>query len=369
LGSEKHYADKPLSSVLLINIRLIGDVILSTPIVGMLKDRWPGIQIDYLVNRGTGEWLEKDPRIREVIYHEPKESGLETGQKSSYFWKIFRKYDMAFDMNGSDRGAFASAIAGRRIRGSFLPRKPRLGNIFKRLLLTHAIDFPYESHMAEMSAKVMEALGEKPSGLNVKIYWKHMDSEKVENEISKINRDSYLVLHPFARWEFKQVELDILAQAAIEVARARSLDVVVTSGPEEREKELLDSMTFPSDLGMVKIFGAFDLNQIACLISGSKLYIGLDTAVTHIAASTGTPVVALYGPTPLWRWGPWCNGGEPPQYPVKGKKQNGNIMVIQRDWDCVSCGRKGCDDSMVSRCLENISPMEIVDACNLMLGC
>ena len=54
--------------MLIINIRLIGDVILTTPLIGLLKEAYPDAAIDLLVNRGTGEFLEKDPRVRGVIY-------------------------------------------------------------------------------------------------------------------------------------------------------------------------------------------------------------------------------------------------------------------------------------------------------------
>jgi len=109
---------------------------------------------------------------------------------------------------------------------------------------------------------------------------------------------------------------------------------------------------------------------MACLISRSRLYLGLDTAVTHIAASTGVPQVALFGPTPLWNWGPWNNSRPAPQYGEGrgGAVSNGGILVLQRSWDCVPCGGKGCEDSGSSRCLAGMSPSEIAAAAEEALG-
>lgn len=65
---------EPPRSILVVCIRLIGDVILSTPLVGLLKSVYPDAEIDYLVNRGTGEFLGKDPRVRTVLYATNREA-------------------------------------------------------------------------------------------------------------------------------------------------------------------------------------------------------------------------------------------------------------------------------------------------------
>jgi ADP-heptose:LPS heptosyltransferase len=51
---------------------LIGDVILTSPLVDLLKKQWPEVKIDFLVNRGTGEFLKSDPRINAVMFNEKK---------------------------------------------------------------------------------------------------------------------------------------------------------------------------------------------------------------------------------------------------------------------------------------------------------
>jgi len=236
--------NNPPASVLLINIRLIGDVILSTPLIGTLKERWPDVRIDCLVNRGTGEWLEKDPRVGKVIYNEPREKGLSRRGEGSYLMSIFRAYDMAIDVNGSDRGAVACILAGRKVRISFIPNHHFWSNLWKRLLLTHPIDFPYKSHMVEMSGKIMEALGQEVSHLKVDLFWDKKDNDIVEKQVSTLSGEGFVVLHPFPRWSFKEVPLDVLMNAVVDIARSQNLDIVVTSGPDRNEKEKLDSCFF-----------------------------------------------------------------------------------------------------------------------------
>ena len=105
----------PPRSILVACIRLIGDVILSTPLVGLLKSAYPETEIDYLVNRGTGEFLEKDPRIRRVLYTRNREARKPVGSpEPGYFRKIFGRYDMAITLNASDRGGGGTGASKKR---------------------------------------------------------------------------------------------------------------------------------------------------------------------------------------------------------------------------------------------------------------
>jgi heptosyltransferase-3 len=92
----------------------------------------------------------------------------------------------------------------------------------------------------------------------------------------------------------------------------------------------------------------------------------------HIAAAIGTPVVALFGPSGTFNWGPWDNSqktGDKSQkseinrlfpYPEQNGVQTFGIhTVIQRNWDCIPCFKDGCEGSKMSKCLEDIKPDEV----------
>jgi heptosyltransferase-3 len=89
----------------------------------------------------------------------------------------------------------------------------------------------------------------------------------------------------------------------------------------------------------------------------------------HIAAAVDTPVVALFGPSGAFNWGPWDNDQksddrnqmtEITPYPERNGVQSFGIhTVIQRDWDCIPCGMDGCNGTKKSRCLADITPDEV----------
>ena len=63
------------------------------------------------------------------------------------------------------------------------------------------------------------------------------------------------------------------------------------------------------DSNVVRLDGKLEWPALSALIAAARVYIGPDTAITHLAAATGTPTVALYGPTDPRLWGPWPVGG------------------------------------------------------------
>lgn len=358
-------------SILIVNIRLIGDVILTTPLIGLLREAYPEAAIDLLVNRGTGEFLERDPRVREVLYSEKGEVGNRR-RPGGYQRKILRNYEMAINMNASDRGNIAVLLAGRRWRVGFCQGPLSFTNAWKKALFTHTIDFPFAIHVARLSQLVAQAIGIAVPFLEAKVFWSAQEAERVAAllEAHRVS-GAYCVLHPFARWHYKYWSVERFAELSDAVYERYGLQAVWTSSPDEQEKRLLCEAALLCRHRPVLLPGELNLNQITCLIAGGSLYLGLDTAVSHLAATTGVPVVALYGPTIAERWSPWNNRGEVRQQcpGPRGTQRTGNIIVIQKGWDCVPCGRAGCDGSGgESPCMREIGVGEVLEAVGSLLG-
>ena len=98
----------------------------------------------------------------------------------------------------------------------------------------------------------------------------------------------FAVIHPFAGSPKKCWPLDRYR----ELARRLRMPVRWCAGPEEH---LADA---------VRVENLYDL---ACWLASARLYIGNDSGITHLAAATGAPVVALFGPTDPRIWAPRGN--------------------------------------------------------------
>ncbi|MDD2500540.1 MAG: glycosyltransferase family 9 protein [Geobacter sp.] len=351
-------------AILIANIRLIGDVILTTPLIGLLQEAYPEATIDLLVNRGTGEFLEKDPRVRQVLYSDGSRSG-------GYWGRIFRRYDLAINLNASDRGNLAVLLASRRQRVGIYYGNRFWKDIWKRLFFSHPISYPFPIHYARLCQVVAERLGLSVSRLEARVYWDQEDQRAVQEKLESDGLNGpYFVIHPFARWRYKYWQAEKFAAVSDAVSKRYGLKPVWSSSPAVEEREMLLHSAALCRVRPLLISGEFSLNRMTCLLAGSSLYIGLDTAISHLAASTGIPMVALYGPTIADWWSPWNNNGPVAQQcPLpRGKQRTGSIIVLQKDLPCIPCGQAGCNGNGVEPpCLLGIEPDEVLAATDELL--
>jgi ADP-heptose:LPS heptosyltransferase len=98
----------------------------------------------------------------------------------------------------------------------------------------------------------------------------------------------YAVIHPFSGSPAKNWPMERFR--ALARGLERRLAVRWCAGREDPPLE-----------GAVRID---DLYRLACWMSGARLYIGNDSGITHLAAATGVPVLALFGPTDPAVWAP-----------------------------------------------------------------
>jgi heptosyltransferase-3 len=177
----------------------------------------------------------------------------------------------------------------------------------------------------------------------------------------------YAVIHAAPKFRYKQWTRDgwrALAQALAQ----RGLAVVATGGPGDRA--YLDDVWH--DLPDVRrLDGLLRWPEIAALIAGAQLYVGPDTSVTHLAAASGCPTVALYGPTDPRLWGPWPAHGLSAPWAAAGTiQQRRNVWLVQNPLPCLPCQQEGCDRHLTSRaqCLDELTSSQVLAAVDRALA-
>jgi heptosyltransferase-3 len=152
---------------------------------------------------------------------------------------------------------------------------------------------------------------------------------------------------------------------------ARHLDVmglriVIVGGSDKEESDYVRQFMQTGSATPVDLTGRLKFSETAKLIASCKVYVGLDTAVTHLAAATGAPTVALYGPTNPVKWAPWPRGFREDRNPFDrtGTQHVGNVVLVQGAGDCVPCHEEGCDRhrQSKSRCLEELRSEVVIRA-------
>ena len=442
-----------IKKILVIKLRHIGDVLLSVPVFRALRENFPEAHITALVNSGTEEALETSPFINEIIAFDRSIKKMNFPQKYtkeiSFLRMIRRKgFDMAVDLTGGDRAAIISFVSGAAYRLGHDIREGFLGKIY---LYTHLAVRNNNQHTILQNLDVVTQFGIKTDNLSVnlfipedaKMFVKKVFEKKGINKIKTtplcppLKRGEFkggvfsegnakvVHVHPTSRWLFKCWKDEYMA-AVINWLTDRGIIVIVTSAPDKREMEKAkrilsfasgdspDSTASPVNMGqspipprftvhgsrLLDLCGKTNIKQLAAISEVSDLFFGVDSAPMHIAAAVGTPVVALFGPSGAFHWGPWDNEssklrvkslefktprGDCPRftdgakrsrrigtvpvgqteetpYPKKNGIQTFGIhTVIQQDWKCIPCGKDGCDSSKISRCLEEIKTEEVIN--------
>jgi len=361
-------ANLPISvdSALIVCPRRIGDVLFATPVVRSLKQAYPNAAIDMLVFDGTEGIISANPDVRRVLTISPRPGVKE---HLSLYREIWRRYDLAVSVQASDRATLYT-WASAKVRVGILVNEPNAW--WKRRLLTEWVPLDNRTtHTVSMNLRLLDLLGITPLADPI-VGWRKTDEEAVRNVFPAAGeRSGYVVLHVSPKFSYKQWTASGWVELAQQLA-GRGLKIVVTAGDSEADQAYVSNLlsNFPND--RINLAGKLSLPMLGYLLSRAALYVGTDTAVTHMAAALGTPTVALFGPSNPIKWGPW-----PKDWPAsaqspwtfKGSQRQGNVILIQGEGDCVPCLHEGCDRHInsLSDCLQHLQAARVVAAAEQLL--
>jgi heptosyltransferase III len=340
------------SRILVVALRRLGDVLLTTPLIRSLKRAWSDAAIDVLVFEGTQGILAGNPDIANVLTVPER---ARSGVTLAMLRQLWRRYDLAFSTQSGDRPTLFAWAAGHRSVG-FVEAQGASAAL-KRLALSDGVEVVRGTHRVHEVLRLAEAAGVAPV------------AEVVPPEgVASGSAPSrpYAVIHAVPKFRYKQWTADGWRGLAAALA-ARGLVVVATGGPDEREQ--LDVIWSGADVQ--RRDGALSWPETTHLIRGASLYVGPDTSVTHLAAATGTPTIALFGPTDPRLWGPWPAGGLDPTWQAAGTIQTRrNVWLLQNPLPCLPCQQEGClrHIGSHSQCLDELCLTQVLQAVDAALG-
>jgi len=343
--------------ILVIAMRRLGDVLLTTPLVRSLKRGLPGARLDMLVFRGTEGMLAGNPDVDQVRTVATRSTPGETFALIRLLW---RSYDLAITTQTGDRPTFLALVAGRA-RAGLVPSQGG-GAWWKRRVLNVCVAADPDSH------RVVELLG-LARALCVPLLPELVPPGGAFAE-AVLPHGRYAVLHANPLYRFRRWTDDgwrALARALAE----RGLKVIATGGPGAEERDYLDGVWGGAEPPVERLDGKLDWPQLSALIGGAAVYVGPDTSMTHLAAATGCPTVALYGPASPHVIGPWPIGGLQQPWARAGTIQRrGNVWVVQNPLPCLPCEKLGCEGHYAShsQCLDELPVRQVLAAVDQALA-
>lgn len=349
------------TDILVILERQLGDNLLATPLVRSLKRAWPDAGIDFLTFEGKGGILEGNPDIRKIISFPERPPFF---QHVRLLAGIRRRYDLAVACQAGDRPHAHALVAGRYRAGLTPHDRPQ--DQWKRRLVEFPVETACDRHTQVQLLDIAAELGIERHFEVVPPSTSDYSSiaESMGNDWQSME---YVVLHPLPMWRYKRWPEASWQRLLKWLLAHTALSVVITGAGGTEELEIIRRIVGDggeNDPRVYVLAGKLSLAEVAEVIRRARAYVGPDTAVTHMAASTGVPVVALFGPTNPVLWGPWpikTSSNDSPWKP-SGIKQLSNIWLMQGNQDCVPCHLEGCHRHRASHsdCLDSIGPERVI---------
>ena len=319
--------------ILIVKLSSIGDVIHTLPALAAIRYALPDAQINWAVEREAAEILRGNSFLDNLIELDTRSLRGKTISEilpdaSRQFRQLRRfSFDVAIDFQGLLKSATIAKLTKSKRRYGFA--KQNLREPASRFLMTNTVEVQKKSHIIIKNLKLAE------QALNISIPENDFEfpiftdeNHKTEAaEIIEHTAENFAILNPAGGWVTKLWHAEKFGALADRLWEENGLTSVVTTAPNEME--LAEKVSRNCTSGKV-LLAQPSLKGFYELAKRAKIYIGGDTAPTHIAVAANAPVVGIFGPTEWWR---------------NGSPRQNDICVERNDIDCrVDCHRRTCNN-------------------------
>ncbi|MFH1825451.1 MAG: glycosyltransferase family 9 protein [Candidatus Firestonebacteria bacterium] len=324
-----------IKRILIIRLRYVGDLVLTTPLIRSLKTNFPESHLSYMAEPHYLQILKENPYIDELI---PCEKKTFMSFMKTLLRVRSKKFDLAIDLFGNPRSALISYISGANIRVGFDFRFRKyaynrvVGEDVKDDSKKDALDV-YEQVLNTIGVRTLNRKTEiflsKEEEKRANIFLKSKGLE-VKNDIIGINPGG----QPARRWPKEK-----FAELGDRIIRDGKT-VLLFSGPNEKElsKDIYNLMKRKPILA-----DELNLRELAAVINTCKLFVTNNTGAFHISVALGIPTIAIFRAKENETW-----------FPYKDDK----FVFISKDVECWPCHKNFCDDL---KCMKLISVDEVED--------
>jgi ADP-heptose:LPS heptosyltransferase len=351
-------------NILLVRLRLIGDVVFTTPAIRAIRRHYPDARLTYIVEEEAAAVVRHNPHLDEVIVARSPHAPGRLRADIALIRRLRReRYDLAIDFHGGPRSSMLTWLSGARIRVGYevtgrswmyttrVPRpralRPRHSVVSQWDVLLPLGIAPPDSEIdaTEMpdDPAAASAVARRLAGAGI-----GAGNPVVVVHVSAGN--------PFRRWPSASF-VELVRRLASKDPRRR---IILTSGPSDAEAAAAIARDARARLAAnerpaIVECGEFDLAELRALVGQAALYIGGDSGPLHVAGTTGVPIVGLYGPT----------------LPVRSQPFRGGRFISAAadvpDLPCRPCNQRRCQPGDF-RCLTGISAEAVAILAERVLG-
>lgn len=339
-----------INRILLVRTDRLGDVILTLPLLPVLRKHFPDSHIAMLLRRYTGEIMEGNPYVDELIWYDDVDGLIPFGAMRKTLHN--KKFDAVIVVYPTLRLAwlmFRSRIPARIGTGyryySFL---------FTKRVFEHRKDA--KRHELEYNFTLLKELGCPDNGppefyIDIPVEAERNVRQLLES-LRIDPRKDLIILHPGTGGSAREWSVENFGRLGTKLIARNDVQVVVSGGRGEGEK--VSGVLREMGNKAVGIVDRMNLKELAALIRLARLFVSNSTGPLHLAAAVGTPVVGLFPQASAMsprRWGPYTN--------LK------KVIVPPAPHDCRKCSGKSEEPCS---CMASITVDEVYEASQTLLA-
>ncbi len=361
-----NHMSTPYKNILVIRTDRIGDVVLTTPMIALLRKMYPQSKITILVTPQTREIVDGNPYLNEIMIDDRKKlhKGL-TGYIKLIQEVKKRTFDLAIVLHTKKRTTLLCFLAG-------IPNRIGYKNNKLGFLLTQGIadmrpqGIKHEvQYCLDVLNYIKKGTGEPTDQSNFAFHpsikeirslsylkpyvsTKKESEEWVKREFSKSEikeSDDVIAIHPGASCISKRWPVKNFAELISKIHTKHQVKIILVGGDDTRA--IAEEISQLTSAPIIDFVGKTNLSQFISLLKHCRLLISNDSGPVHLAGALNVKVLAIFGRNQSGlnpqRWGPL---GE-------------DSVVLHKDVGCQVCLAHRCVIGF--KCLEAITPQEVLE--------
>lgn len=297
-------------SILILQTKFIGDIVLSSTLARNLQLEYPGVRIVFLCEARLASFVTAHGIASEVVTFRraamrgtPLERGRELYSMVSKLRRF--RFDLTIDLTDSKTSRLIVRFLNARTRIGYNPPDRPLRWHERQPANVFAEPFGFgEKHYLYRYLSPLEPLG---VGLRVRtpsIRPLPLETARALALLDKygLRPNGFIAVHAGASFHGRRWQPERFAAMIDTIARETGLDFVLVGGPDERKpaEQILATTASP----IVSLVGLLSLETLLAVLKQARMFVGNESGPMHMAAAAGTPVVGLYGLTSPVTWAP-----------------------------------------------------------------
>jgi len=341
-----------INKILVIRFGSIGDIVLTTPVLRTLRERYPYAKLCFVVKKEFLEITTLFPYIDKVFIFDSK-AGL---------WGLIKligeinseQFDLLVDLHWNLRSILIYLFS--RIRHKIHYSKYRFLRLLRVWFKWRLM--PQQSHIIDLYFEPLTRFGILSSDNRIPELKIAKDRKSQVLECLKYlgieDKDLVIGLCPGVKWETMQWTIEGFVETGNRLMNELNAKIVLIG--DDRDVELGKKIEAWMDKKPLNLVNWTTLLELPTLIQRCDILITNDSAPLHIAAALGVSTISMFGPTTLdLGFGPHGNGLH---------------IVLEKDLSCRPCSSHGSREcpKKTHECMESITAEEVVAAVRDLLG-